>query len=831
MKALIQKEIRLLAPSWAAAIALAIAPFLLFHDIPAPDLGLLPAFALALGMMVMALSSFGREFGLHTFSVTLTQPVERSVIWRVKTRVLGIAAAITLVFWVVCMWLFAPVSGMAGSVMAAALSAPIALSSGLWSCLLVRQMVGAFWVALVPPALLFIITIAIPHGGFIFYPALVIYSVTGYKWARSLFFKAQETGWASGLVMAPAWLSKTGANDQTRTRRPLLALLTKELRLQQPTLLAMIGFFLFHILALWVRHLTRNWDSYSGLRNALGTADAVWIMSPLLAGAVCISEERKLGTLSSQLSLPVSARIQYLLKLAVTLFIGGTVSSLLMILTKALDPSENFILEPEKFRDLWFFFTSITLASVYASSFSKNIIQAIAAALGIIPLTFVYFITLAVPGMSEAWDLWTPTVFLTIGLPLAILAALWQGNANFRFADNARLWPRNLGVSLSLVLVIPILSILVYQRVWEFALTLEPAPGKPVLGFQPGEVVMKSDYSRVTVLLPDGRLWMGEPQNNREAVLFKSETKKPAPGAFAPGSNWVDVALLGVNHVAALSKDGSLWLAAQERPADRNPLFWVNFHQFGTETNWTQIAGASTSIALLKTDGTLWFWGTNNGYLRIEEFNPSQIGVTNTWTRVEEMSPLLAFDSAGKPWMMRAPNTKQPESPSIAAIMEPYPLSYPKDWKQLVDFHSAFSSRYGVRTYIVELSQEGNLYGADSHSLALKQMGSETNWTAINADENSLRALKRDGTLWKLRTRNTFTHGPGKLIDLPWDKISKRDDWLALSTPFDVITLAADGSLWWWESKGYPFGPRAILRPSRKPIHLGSIFDQNQAAN
>ncbi len=832
MKALIQKEIRLLAPAWAAAMALATVPFLVFQDIPARELGLAPAFALALGLMFMALTSFGREFSLHTFSVTLTQPVERSVIWRVKTRVLAIAAATTLLVWAFCMWLFAPVSGMAESVMAAALTALIALSSGLWSSLLVRQMVGAFWVALVPPALLFIITTAIPHGGFIFYPALVIYSVAGYKWARSLFFKAQETGWASGLVAAPAFLSfKTGANDRTRTYRPLTALLAKELRLQQPTLMLMIVFVFLHMLALWVRHLTRNWNSYSGFRNTLERAHAIWIMVPLLAGAVSISEERNLGTHGGQLTLPVSARVQFFLKLAVTLFIGGTVSSLLRWFTESLAPGEIFTFKPKEFQEIWLVFTCGTFASFYASSLARNIVQAMAAALVIIPLTIVYFTSLSVGGTSEGRDLWHPAVFLIIGLPMAVLTALWQTISNFRLADNARLWPRNLGVWFVVLLAIPTLSVLVYQRAWELAFTLEPAPGKPMLGSQPGEIVMKSSYSGLTVLLPDGRLWIGKPQKNREPVLFKPKMSRQCAGAFAPGSNWVDVALLGFNHVAALAKDGTLWLAAQERPAKGESMFWRNLHQYGTETNWTQIAGASTSIALLKQDHTLWFWETTNGFLRSEDFQPRQIGVTNTWTRVEETSPLLAFDSAGKAWMMRAPNTKQRDSSSVAALMEPYPLSHPKGWKQLVDFRSAFSSRYGVRTYIVELNQNRKLYGSDSFPLALEQMGSEANWAAINADENSLRALKRDGTLWKLRTRNTLTRGPRKLIDMPWDKTSKRDDWLALSTPCDVITLAADGTLWWWESNGYHFAPHQFLRPSRQPNYLGSIFDQNQAAN
>jgi hypothetical protein len=194
---------------------------------------------------------------------------------------------------------------------------------------------------------------------------------------------------------------------------------------------------------------------------------------------------------------------------------------------------------------------------------------------------------------------------------------------------------------------------------------------------------------------------------------------------------------------------------------------------------------------------------------------------------------VIAFDSEGKGWRPSI-NTKRTETPAAFADLDPYPLSYPANSKQMVQFNYSFASRYGDwLTYIVNLDQSGSLYGSFSAPLILDQMGSETNWAAINADENSLRALKKDGTLWKLRTEGSARLSAPEPKDLPWDKISRRHDWLALSAPSDVITLAADGTLWWWESEGYPFGPDRyrVLRPSRKPIYLGSIFDQNQAAN
>ena len=724
---------------------------------------------------------------------------------------------------------------MAESVMAAALTVLLALSSGLWSSLLVRQMVGAFWVALVPPALLFIITTAIPHGGFIFYPALVIYSVAGYKWAHSLFFNAQETGWANGLVIAPAFLSfKTGANDQTRTRRPLTALLAKELRLQQPTLLAIIGLFLFHLLALWVRYLTRNWDSYAGLRNALGTANTVWVMVPLLAGAVSISEERNLGTLAGQLSLPVSTRMHYFLKLAVTLFIGGTVGSLLMIFTKALAPGENFMPEPEEFRDAWLFFTGATLASVYASSLTKNIVQGMAGALIMIALTILYFgysSRFAVTtGSPELWfHPWSPVVFLTIGLPLAVMAAFWLGSSNFRFADNARLWPRNVRVWLAVLLAIPTLSFLVYQRAWELALTLEPPPGKPVLGFQPGEVRIKSDnLRRVSVILADGRLWNGQmtvtiPSYPFIGTLFFLE-KKTIVGGFAPGSNWVDVAVLRDCDPLALRSDGTLWLVGDEPLKTSSRDWWKHLRQYGTETNWARLAAKRMSIVLLKKNGQLCFWGTNAYQLSpLTLIDPQPVGTNKHWVRIEEIPfGFVAWDSNGEPWHISGEPRRGEDSKRLYGNLTRYTVPERLNWKALESF-IPYSMKHGARPYSVLLRQDGTLWKDDLSDHALPEpIGSETNWVALQRSYRSIYALKRDGTLWKLQQTNEADLNRGSLADPTLIRASKRHDWIALSAETETISMAVDGTF--WQLAQDPRGEIGGLRPSRKPINLGNIL-------
>src|SRR5665213_3617201 len=92
MRTLIEKELRLLLPAWAAAIALAIFPvWLLPYDPWNP--GAYASIALYFGILLLALSSFGREVNMKTLPFLLTQPVERAQLWWVKIIILTVFMA------------------------------------------------------------------------------------------------------------------------------------------------------------------------------------------------------------------------------------------------------------------------------------------------------------------------------------------------------------------------------------------------------------------------------------------------------------------------------------------------------------------------------------------------------------------------------------------------------------------------------------------------------------------------------------------------------------------------------------------------------------------
>ena len=90
---------------------------------------------------------------------------------------------------------------------------------------------------------------------------------------------------------------------------------------------------------------------------------------------------------------------------------------------------------------------------------------------------------------------------------------------------------------------------------------------------------------------------------------------------FAGGNNWKQVSG-GFTHTAAIKTDGTLWawgLANSGQLGDRD-TFSISFTfsrltpvtTFAGGTNWKQVSCGNAHTAAIKTDGTLWTWGSGS---------------------------------------------------------------------------------------------------------------------------------------------------------------------------------------------------------------------------
>ena len=173
--------------------------------------------------------------------------------------------------------------------------------------------------------------------GWLFYVVLGAYSIGGAAVGGNFFTLRRWVG-PGGNVTLAGWRSgEPAAAEQTATRRrrPLAALLRKELQLNRGGLMGMGAFFVLHVCAMMLRN--KEWATEtSSVQETLEFVGGLWLLVPLFLVGPGVAEERRLGTLDVQAGQPVSSRLQFTIKLLFSLLVGGLLSAWLLWLAEGI---------------------------------------------------------------------------------------------------------------------------------------------------------------------------------------------------------------------------------------------------------------------------------------------------------------------------------------------------------------------------------------------------------------------------------------------------------------------------------------------------------------
>ncbi|MGA9778344.1 MAG: hypothetical protein WBS33_08750, partial [Verrucomicrobiia bacterium] len=397
----VKKEIRLLLPAWIAAMLLAIASFLLtignvgtvLPDTP----GDLQIFFLLLAATLLGIASFGQEFNSGTFTLLLSQPIERHRIWTIKTTVLAVAFASVLLTLLISwelhlfhfyfnwrvLWTILRYVGLS------ALCAFVFFSGGLWTTLSLRRTSEAFWLTLLTPVILMAMVFAISEyfhssdqvNNYVVPAVFLIYSLAGFFWARRLFLRAQDLQWTGGVIAIPSRKKiAEGTTASSRRHHWISALVWKELQLQQVNILIAAVVLALHLASVVVRQVHPNFYN----PNVIGLLELIWVLwlaMPLLIGSAAVAEEHRIGIVESQLCLPVSRRAQFVIKF----FVG-------LVLSLVLGGLMPFIVERGHDLNYYIFVVAavIFFISFYASTLARTTLQAIGVSMVVSVAIYLY---------------------------------------------------------------------------------------------------------------------------------------------------------------------------------------------------------------------------------------------------------------------------------------------------------------------------------------------------------------------------------------------------------------------------------------------------------
>ena len=356
----IVKEARPLFWPWCAVVAAGVLPLIRpFHAIDWMD-----GVGFFLGVPLLATLAFGEEFNHRTLSLLLSQPVSRMEIWVEKLSVTVVAVVSAVLVFSLALRATSFHPGRQELAFAGGWIVAITASAPFWT-LFTRSTVGG--VALNIGVHSFI-GVTIPWGnladglrargylapGHLIVPSTVTFLFLCYAavmlWlGRRLLARFQVTGGMAGddlLMAGPDVMPGTvGGWLRCRPSGAVLNLIRKELRLLRPvwliTLLAALGWACLSLFgSLHERAFSRNFETTVLILGVVST-----LMIAILAGTLPLGEERTSGTHAWHLTLPVSARRQWLIKLLMALFAGFVGGGLvpLLIAGRLLLSSHMFV--------------------------------------------------------------------------------------------------------------------------------------------------------------------------------------------------------------------------------------------------------------------------------------------------------------------------------------------------------------------------------------------------------------------------------------------------------------------------------------------------------
>ncbi len=281
---------------------------------------------------------------------------------------------------------------------------------------------------------------------------------------------------------------------------------------------------------------------------------------------------------------------------------------------------------------------------------------------------------------------------------------------------------------------------------------------------------VSSGNSHASGIKSDGTLWTwGYGLNGRLGNNAATDRLTPVT-TFSGGTNWSQVSA-GDSHTAAIKTDGTLWTwgvgvngqLGNNAVTDRlTPVT-----TFAGGTNWSQVSAGSNHTVAVKTDGTLWTWGSGSS---------GELGNNQTTQR---NTPVTTF-AGGTNWK-QVTSVSSGESQCVGAI---------KTDGTLWTWGAGGFGRLGNAQITDRLTPVTTFSGG-------------TNWSQVSAGRDTMAAVKTDGTLWIWGYSTYGRLGNGSVsttnVSTPITTFAGGTNWRQVDCgSFSTLAIKTDGTIWTW---------------------------------
>jgi hypothetical protein len=299
---------------------------------------------------------------------------------------------------------------------------------------------------------------------------------------------------------------------------------------------------------------------------------------------------------------------------------------------------------------------------------------------------------------------------------------------------------------------------------------------------------------------------------------------RSSPTQIGSQSNWRVIASGGASSSgfsAAIKTNGTLWLWGQGsygKLGQGDNISRSSPTQVGALTSWSDVVierNAQACMAI-RTDGTIWTWG-NNAYTGIlgqnqgspfsfyDKNSPTQVGTDTSWSKIGATAGVFASiktngtlwlwgsNSYGKLGLGDTDNRSSPTQLGSGTDWAILPKSGGGSWMGAIKTNGTLWTWGGNWQTQTGSNRSGNF----NPVLPTQQTGSNWSKLAIGSDHGL--AIKTDGTLWGWgnNSRNQLTNSVAGYGNIT--QIGTSTTWAEVSTSqYTTVALKTDGTIWGW---------------------------------
>ena len=352
----------------------------------------------------------------------------------------------------------------------------------------------------------------------------------------------------------------------------------------------------------------------------------------------------------------------------------------------------------------------------------------------------------------------------------------------------------------------------------------------------------------------DGTLWAWG-DNYGGYLGLSDRTTRSSPTQVGTLTTWAKVAC-GYSHTIAVKTDGTLWswgrnnygqLGLGDITDRSSPV------QVGTLTTWARPTCASQSTFIIKTDGTAWACGYNAGRIlgtnnTVDTATSSvvQIGSLTTWKYISsgaQHSLALKTDGTLWGWGSGYWNNIDPTT-NVNGYASPILISSLTTWSQIVacaysssgnQVSGAIGTRYSWgKNSVGQLGTVTTLSLGLSNTSSPVQVGALTTWTQVSSARRSTLAIQTNGTLWSWGDNYTGSLGLGlpssAVISSP-QQVGTLTTWKQVSANENLVAaIKTDGTLWTWGANAVGQTGLNNIIPSSSPVQVGALTNWKQVS-